>query len=332
MELLIKGADPFGILASTKEALMDAQFVSLREQGLAAILGPVQDRFKKGLTMHNMGLTSLGNMDSDLQLIFIEDVVNFCFWAEKDAPKWQVPKHGLSDGTLTTGGWYGLQACFERGLRNKVPILDADYIAGISDEDAAAFFVGADGVQIPLLRERIRNLREAGMVLKEQFDGRFANLVRMADYDAVKIIKLVVEHFPSFRDIAILDNKEIVFYKRPQVLQQDMAYVLRSSGHELKNLNQLTVFADYKLPQIFRMYGVFDYEHSLAERIDSYVLIPQGSREEIEIRAATIWAGELIRQQIPDMTAPDIDYSLWLLSQSIQGEAKPYHRTRTTFY
>ena len=55
-------------------------------------------------------------------------------------------------------------------------------------------------------------------------------------------------------------------------------------------------------------------------------------REEIEIRSATIWGVELIRQQFKNYNAAEIDNALWLMSQSFSKDTKPYHRTYTIYY
>jgi hypothetical protein len=57
---------------------------------------------------------------------------------------------------------------------------------------------------------------------------------------------------------------------------------------------------------------------------------------EVEIRAATIWTGELMRRELrpraPELTASHIDFWLWEAGQAKSPGDKPYHRTRTTAY
>lgn len=103
----------------------------------------------------------------------------------------------------------------------------------------------------------------------------------------------------------------------------------------LTDLDQLTIYADYKLPQVLRHYNVLEYHGGLAERVDAGSELAAGSVEEIEIRACTIWACELLRRALLQygcsMTNVDIDQRLWLLGQN--GAAmRPYHRTRTIYY
>jgi hypothetical protein len=80
-----------------------------------------------------------------------------------------------------------------------------------------------------------------------------------------------------------------------------------------------------------------NYEAALAERIDKQIELQPGSEEEVEIRAATVVAVELIRQELEKLSfsssAAAIDSQLWQLSQKLdKTEVKPYHRCRTVFY
>lgn len=101
-------------------------------------------------------------------------------------------------------------------------------------------------------------------------------------------------------------------------------------------LKNLTACADYKLPWILRKLGILSYSESLAREVDTKVEIPHGSEEEVEIRAGTIWANELIKQKlkkrIPKIDSIHINDHLWLLSQARLPNDKSYHLTRTTAY
>jgi len=89
------------------------------------------------------------------------------------------------------------------------------------------------------------------------------------------------------------------------------------------------------LPQVLRYYNVLEYHPALAERIDNKDVLDANSEEEVEIRAATIWACELLRRRMQQrghkVTSAEIDQRLWLLGQK-SADMKPYHRTRTIFY
>ncbi len=327
-KLKIISEDPLRVLESTRYVLQNAKFVSINEANIENLGKDIREKFPQGVSMEAIGFKSTGNLENDAQRFFIENNVNFCFWAGKNEPKWQVewPKNNV-----VSGGWYGLAACFDRALAEDIPILDAQYLAAISDADGENFFRGADGMKIPLLQERINNLREAGKILIQKFKGKTINIIEEVDFDAIKLVRLIIDNFPSFRDISVLDEKEVFFLKRAQLCPNDFSYILEQHDKKMENLHLLTAFADYKIPQILRANGILEYAPELAEKVDNFVEIPHDSREEIEIRSATIWATELLRQAMPDFSAREIDNALWLMSQNQEG-LKPYHRTRTIFY
>ena len=77
-------------------------------------------------------------------------------------------------------------------------------------------------------------------------------------------------------------------------------------------------------------------EREVDEAIARRQLIPTGHPWEVEIRAATIWACELLRQRLAEQNrlyrATEIDWILWLAGQSLPAEMPTYHRTYTIFY
>jgi len=331
MKLEILEEDPFDILSSTKYVVENSKYVSLDKNKIdKTIADKILERFNKGLdNEYELGANLTGSVEDDLQLIFIENSVNFCFWPNRGEPKWEVE---WLNGEKTFGGWFGLVACFKRANKEGVPILDSKYLSNITLEEASEFFRGKNGIEIPLLKERVINLREIGDILQKKFGGKIINLLKASDFDAIKIVKNIAENFPCFKDISYLDNKEVVFLKRAQICPNDFSYVLKNTENKIINLDKLTAYADYKLPQLLRMFGIINYNQFLAEKVDTMTEILHDSREEIEIRSATIWAVELLRQRIGKLIAGEIDNVLWLLSQEIQGESKPYHHSRTIFY
>jgi hypothetical protein len=164
--------------------------------------------------------------------------------------------------------------------------------------------------------------------LKKKYGGHFSNLLVAAKNDVVLAVTLICQDFLSFRDTSLFERKEVYFFKRAQICLNDISYLPEA---KINRLSELTAFADYRLPQVLREFGAINYSKDLAEWIDNLVLIPAGSREEIEIRAATIWAIELIRQKLKKYTAGQIDNTIWLVSQENPGR-KPHHRTYTIFY
>jgi hypothetical protein len=262
------------------------------------------------------------------------DALNFCFWGEKNQPRWQI----VYQGEVLNGYW-AEAAVLRRAVEEGKPVWDAEYLSTIDAQELAAIFRGpsTETPAIPLFEERLRIAREVGQVLLERFNGQFSHLVEQVEHSGVELALALAEHFPSFRDVATYGSQEVRFLKRAQICVADLhgAFNGQLWGMFI-DLNQLTIFADYKLPQVLRHSGALVYTPELAARIDQQEQLAPGSAEEVEIRAATIWACELLRREATRLstqapTAAAIDQWLWHLGQDAE-HMQPYHRVRTIYY
>lgn len=263
----------------------------------------------------------------EFSLLF--NTINYCFWGD---PKWVADLPGAP-----VDGATGLLHALGHALTSGIPLLDAAFLAQIDPATLGAVLAGRDGTALPLLDARAAALREAGRVLLEHFDGRFVHVVDAAGGDAVHLVELLVTHFPSWNDVTLWDGHVVRFYKRAQLAAAMLFEALHGQGRgALSGVERLTVFADYKLPQVLRALGILHYSPQLAATIDARRPIPAHSRAEIEIRANTVWACELLRQALagrrPDVMALHVDFWLWRAGQHPPPGTLPYHRTLTTFY
>jgi hypothetical protein len=262
--------------------------------------------------------------------LLVLDSINFCFWPKPGANKWEVQYK-----SETLSGYYALAASLKKALNSGVPITDADYLAELS-LGTLRQILGGNG-ELQLIEERVRILNELGDFLITKYNGEATRLLKAAENSALNLVKLLVQNLPSFRDAAEYYGNKIYFYKRAQIFAADLygAFVDKDWGF-FKDIDYLTAFADYKLPQVLRHVGILRYEQALEHKVDNGILLDAGSPEEIEIRANTIWAVELIRQELAQMgkglRAFEIDWILWNLGQESQFKSKPYHRTVTIYY
>lgn len=268
--------------------------------------------------------------EETVRWIFVLDVLNHSFWPDVGSPVWTVTYQGES-----WSGYWGLAASLKRGLEQGYPITQSHYLATIAENDLLAIFAGEG--EIPLFAERLANLREAGSILESRFDGDVVQLVGAAEGSGVRTVLEVVAAFPSFRDEACYRGRAIHFWKRAQIFVADLYHAFSGEGWgAFFDIDRLTAFADYKLPQVLRRLGVISYHPDLAQRIDQREFLQSGSEEEVEIRAATIWAVEALRStfQHGGITAHSmhIDQWLWRLGQLEPFRGTPYHRCRTIFY
>lgn len=319
-------ADRLGVLRSTRAVLNSAHFVRINEERLHDVCRQLA---AEGIqpppwnsTLHFTEQSERGALH-----ILVLDSLNFCFW---NRPRWYVSYHGQ-----VLDGYWALAASLKRAIEGGVPLLDPHYLAEITAPRLFDILLGS-GV-LPLLPERVANLRQVGQALLAHYHGRFGEVIEQAGGDVVALVQAVTGAFPSFNDVAMYHDHEVKFYKRAQILVGDLAASFSGQGlGAFHNLHELTAFADYKLPQILRRFGIFVYDPMLERAVRAQLRLPAGSDEEIEIRAHTVWAVELMRQELEGqglaLTAYEIDWWLWEASQRLPGQAEPYHRTRTIYY
>ncbi|MFP3870587.1 MAG: queuosine 5'-phosphate N-glycosylase/hydrolase [Syntrophobacteria bacterium] len=264
------------------------------------------------------------------QWIFVLDILNHCFWPDAGSAAWKIHYKGE-----ILSGYWALAASLTRAMEEKIPIHRAETLAVLNRKTVDHIFRGRG--EIPLLDERLANLQQAGQVLLDRFQGNFLHVLEEARGSATQLVLVVTAAFPSFNDTAAYRGKPVYFYKRAQLLTLDLwcAFSGKSWG-ALEDLDQLTAFADYKLPQVLRHLDIIRYTPELSRRIDNLVQLAPGSPEEVEIRLATIRAVELIRQELAQegnaVTCAQLDNWLWTLGQRSAYRSRPYHRTRTVFY
>lgn len=314
--------DPLGVRRSTAAVIENPRFVTIN-------LNRLRDFGTKiALSIKNNQLLTqaqFGKLENNPQKIFLLDTVNFCFWAEKSQPRWAVA-YPRTD--TVSQGWQALVASFDRAIAAGMPILDSQFLARISLKDTQRLFQSHNQTQIPLLKQRQSFLRQAGQILWQDFSGDFNNLIKLANRSAPLISRLIIKHFPCFSDTTVYRQKQVRFFKRAQICAYDLSLLPET---KIIDIDQLTVFADYRLPQLLRSLGVLEYQPALAEKVDQRRLIIPASRGELEIRASTVWAGELLADQL-NLTPARIDNALWLMAKQTWKPMKPHHQTLTTNY
>mmetsp|Transcript_49884 Transcript_49884/g.156129 ORF Transcript_49884/g.156129 Transcript_49884/m.156129 type:complete len:208 (+) Transcript_49884:448-1071(+) len=203
-----------------------------------------------------------------------------------------------------------------------------------------SFQVLLDGRTMPLMKERTRLLREVGEGL-QQYDGEAANLVKSAGKSATVLISKVLDLFPGFRDQTKYKEEEVFFYKRAQIFVGDVWGSLRGRGlGEFDDISSLTMFADYRVPQLLHAEGVLSYSDALVAKISAGQIIEAGSEEEVELRAWSVQAVEQLAQMLredhglPHVRSIQVDWILWEEGEQkhIEKLIAPHHRTWTTFY
>ncbi|PYH96600.1 hypothetical protein BO71DRAFT_439413 [Aspergillus ellipticus CBS 707.79] len=236
--------------------------------------------------------------ENTVDFIFTMDLLNFSFWSElPDEKRFCIEYRGKR----WTGYW-SLVAALQRALEENIPITTPEFWTKEDEctEDLIkhVFRSGTDE-EIPLLQERLQCLREAGRVLCREYEGSFLNCIYNANYSAAALVNLLAESFSCFRDETTFEKRRVRIYKRAQILVADLWACFDGEGYgEFHDIEKITMFADYRIPQILYQLGCLMYSPPLESHIRSLKPIPSGSNWETELRATSIWCVEMIRKEI----------------------------------
>ena len=315
------------VLETTRWVIEQAKHVKIHQAKIEEFCGYFEKSHISHWIKHGpYDLNQLNDQDQ-LHFLLVFNSISFSYWGE---PKWAVDYHGEK----FDGSW-AMIAALGKAIENKTPVLKMKWLSTLTKNEFEKITKG--NVKIPLWKERATILKEVGSMVMQKYQGDFSRVITEAHGDAIKLLNLIITTFPSFNDTSSYKGKTIYFYKRAQLLVSDIYQTFNGSNYgDLKNIDQITACADYKLPWILRRLGILSYSPALARKVDNNIEIPHGHEEEIEIRASTIWANEFIKQRlkksIPTINSIHINDHLWLLSQVKSVHDKPYHLTRTTTY
>lgn len=317
--------------------------------------------------------------EDTVNFIFTMNLLNFSFWSELPTEERFTVEY---NGEKYTGYWSliaALQRALDEGKQPRQwhsstthsqfhkatlaePYTHHRYVTGhpittpsfwtstttCTDELLAHIFRSCTAEPIPLLTERISILREAGTVLEENFESRPWNLIQSADNSAARLVNTLVEYFPNFHDVTTFHGKKVRILKRAQILVADLWACFNGESYgKFTDIDVLTMFADYRIPQMLHSLGVLMYSPRLESMIKRHVLLEPGTVEEVELRGCCIWGVEMLRRQIVKMhpegaaekglNAVLIDFFLYDTCKEREKEGKeaemlPHHRTRSIFY
>lgn len=274
------------------------------------------------------------NPDVAIDFIMVANTINSAFTDFKTHIKFQIDYEGarLSDSDA-------MVACLKRAMDNGTPILDGKFLAKVTRPEMEKIFAG--NMEIPMLDEKMAVFHQAGKVLAAKYDGRFVNFVKSCPprlYDNGNgLVDRLVKEFPRFNDVSQFDGQEVKFYKLAQLGYWGMYAGLGSAGgFKLEDPQKLSAFADYIVPVALRLMGMTSYSPALEKSVNSYQMIPRDSREEIEIRAHSLYATALLAEEVnklrpadQQVIIPQIDARIWTHYHTTFW---PHHLTKTIMY
>ncbi len=260
-----------------------------------------------------------------LDYLFLLDALNFCFWSPKET-RWH-----FTFQKKKYNGYYALSLAL-KDFFEQHPLVRLQDFAKIYFKDFSLIFQG--GKNLLFLKERWQIARSVARTIEKK--GGTVKFVGAAKGRFTKLVPAIAYEIPSFRDEGNYKGSPVFFWKRAQILAGDIYGTFRGQGiGSFKDINYLTAFADYKIPQILYHFGMMEYAPSLKLSIEKFSRLKPGSPEEIEIRSATIWTVEFLREALLALgitiSAFELDWLLWNKSQNIILDF-PHHRTKTIFY
>lgn len=290
--------------------------------------------------------------------IFVVDTLNFCFWSEPDSEPFIV---SYKNNNYT--GYWALCAAINRAIDEDIPIINPSFYSTVDLKTLNYIFRSETTTPISLLEQRMQVLNQAGTVLQNNFQCDVQNLISAANGSAQKLVQLVVSNFKSYDDSVPLANYPYLkhglpshfdlpafcFYKRAQILVADIwASFAATKLYRFKDISELTMFADYRVPQILNWLGTIKYSDKLMHKLKSGEHLISGGKDEIEIRACSIYAVELIRKQLDRLINPSsqpseegvrvnsvlIDFALWDYAKAHNNKMAnvPIHLVKSIFY
>lgn len=331
--------DPFGVRAATAQVMRLTPWVRIDHEAIF-LCAEAMKRHWGDPPAWDDTLHFRGTPEETAGWIVVLDALNFCFWAQGDDPdvRWRVTWRGT-----THNGYDALAAALHRAVVDDgYPVWEAAWLRDVDVLTVGHMLRGDEGCPpIPLLAKRMGNLHGLGRP-RRRHDRQPADVAIDANGSAERVVALAKDRYLSYEDVATWRPQYggtfwVPLYKRAQILAADLAGAL--AGTEIaitRDLDHLTAFADYKVPQVLRQLGILQYHPALADRIHRLERIDVNAAEEVSIRAATVQACDHLMVALADLgvetTASELDWRLWTLGQALPGDTEPYHRTVTTNY
>ena len=276
------------------------------------------------------------DIELTLRFILVLDSLNFCFWPLQNYEY----KH-LGNGLKHT-------------LENDKHAFDPINLMKLNKATLSKWLLSKfevntdtnddiDNIEIPLIEERVRLLNETGRIIHYKYNDKVLDLIKSCNKSGVKLVEIMSKDFRGFADHCICpwNGKQIFFYKRAQIFVAEIYAAFKGKDiGDFKDIDKLTCFADYRIPQLLRGLNILKYNDKISKLIDNKELIESGSKYEILIRANMIIAIEKLKQKLNErdnkhkFISIEIDWCLWNRGEQLNEEnkLKTHHRTKTIYY
>ena len=249
-------------------------------------------------------------VEQELGVNLFLDVINFCY---KD------PYSGHEYAYTNPGQFKRATGLLQALVDSGVDWNDFSKVSAISAKQWTEIVQLSPNNPMYLGEERGERLVKMADYLLSQGIPTMTDLLDSIDYDAINLVEFL-------QDTGLFIDE---FQKRSQLAARMVSNVLtRRQMTPLSGVENLTVMADYRIPQVFyNLPGVVTIKSDdLLYNLVYDVPLDPGSREEQALRATSVTIGKTVAEKMGVMEA-DVDGYLWGLSQEMvkRGEMSIQH-------
>ncbi|OHT05134.1 hypothetical protein TRFO_27266 [Tritrichomonas foetus] len=300
----------------------------------AKVVQPLLDNWKpESWSANGLHPATLDDHAMKAAWIFVIDTLNFAFWKPPGKPLFTVKYNGQN-----YTGYMSLCAAIRRALDEGVNILDPHFWLHATISDVENIFRSETETPISLLERRLEIMKEASTFLITHFEGSVYEMIKSVKNSAVSLTNLIADNLQSYADRSLFKGQKVSFLKRAQIFAADIHFGFIADNDDVCHFNdidQITMFADYRVPQVLNYLGLLKYSDELFEMLKNHPHLEVGSEAECEIRGCSIAAVEKFKKFLSkDANAVLIDYCLWDYAKLNEDKMKdiPIHKTVGIFY
>lgn len=254
---------------------------------------------------------------------FLCESINFCFWGNEN------------NNDNNYENYIGSEELFsnlKQSIKNDASILELNRLMNITEEE----FINIIGIEFkdsPLFQVRYKLLKDTIYVIYNKNENFYKELFSLKS--DIELLNYITQNFWHFDDMSKYKNQIIRFNKRATLLVNDLYQLSDTIKNNIKSLDNLTGCADYAVPRLLCECGILNYNDELSKIIYSNSLIEHNSGMEIEIRANTLYALELIKDALKEkniyLNSVEIDNIIWNM-RTDKEHSMPVHKTITIYY
>lgn len=175
--------------------------------------------------------------DTIVEFFGVINAINFCFTDFKTGKKFDV-EYPQGSGKIWTGA-FAMSAAMKRAIEDGLDILNPTVLYNLTRDNVEHIFRHVS-TPIPMLKERLNNLRDIGVMIKTRF-GSFRKLFEDSHYKLNPDSDGIVERLSScesYSDYCWYGGRKIIFNKRAQLFP--MMYY----GRTLSSQGKLALIRD----------------------------------------------------------------------------------------